>query len=165
MRQEVARRRRPTRRGGLIADGTCHLRLRQRLAGRHDCGLEYFYSVGELYVSGFSDCRDLAVFDNDDPVGDDVDSFRALIASADEDVWAINVDISTADGPDVRGLVTHREAKIFRRERLHWTGRVHEWLVPTNAETGWPRARRAGLDAPTAWRITGRPPIVAVIAR
>jgi len=48
------------------------------------------------------------------------------LAACGPEVDGISVLIRHADGPDARGLAGHREVKLFRRERIRWTGRVHE---------------------------------------
>jgi hypothetical protein len=44
----------------------------------------------------------------------------------DDTVSALSVPIAQAGGHDPRGVVTHREVKLFRRDRVRWEGRVHE---------------------------------------
>lgn len=49
-----------------------------------------------------------------------------MLAACGEELDALTLLIRNADGPDARGLAGHREVKLFRRDRIRWTGRVHE---------------------------------------
>jgi hypothetical protein len=44
----------------------------------------------------------------------------------DDTVTALSLPIAQAGGHDPRGVVSHREIKLFRRGRVRWAGRVHE---------------------------------------
>ncbi|MCW2539352.1 MAG: hypothetical protein JWN95_1077 [Frankiales bacterium] len=49
-----------------------------------------------------------------------------MLAAGGDDVDALSVQITTAGGPDSRGLSAHSEVKLFRRTGVAWIGRVHE---------------------------------------
>ncbi|MGX7680078.1 glycosyltransferase [Jatrophihabitans sp. DSM 45814] len=67
--------------------------------------------------------------DADETVQGTAHSFPLMLALAAREVDALSIQISNASGPDRRGLATHRELKVFRRDRVRWTGRVHERLT------------------------------------
>jgi hypothetical protein len=52
-----------------------------------------------------------------------------MLAAAGEDLDALSVEIDNSSAPDRDGHGTHRELKLFRRERCRWSGRVHERVV------------------------------------
>lgn len=54
------------------------------------------------------------------------DSLAPMLAGCGTELDGLSLLIRHADGPDVRGLASHREVKLFRRDRIRWTGRVHE---------------------------------------
>jgi len=49
-----------------------------------------------------------------------------MLAACGTELDGLSLLVRHADGPDVRGLAGHREVKLFRRDRIRWTGRVHE---------------------------------------
>jgi len=49
-----------------------------------------------------------------------------MLAGCGTELDGLSLLIRHADGPDIRGLASHREVKLFRRDRIRWTGRVHE---------------------------------------
>jgi glycosyltransferase involved in cell wall biosynthesis len=49
-----------------------------------------------------------------------------MLEVLDDKVSALSVPVSQAGVHDPRGVLTHREVKLFRRDRITWAGRVHE---------------------------------------
>lgn len=55
---------------------------------------------------------------------------RLARAPAEIDAYAVEIEIE-AD-PDSGGILSHWQAKLFRRQRVRWQGRVHERIVRAN---------------------------------
>ncbi|MFL6161752.1 MAG: glycosyltransferase family 2 protein [Jatrophihabitantaceae bacterium] len=49
-----------------------------------------------------------------------------MLAACGSELDGLSLLVRNATGPDARGLAAHREVKLFRRNRIRWTGRVHE---------------------------------------
>jgi hypothetical protein len=54
------------------------------------------------------------------------DWLQPMLAARGSELDGLSLLVRNAGGPDARGLAAHREVKMFRRNRIRWTGRVHE---------------------------------------
>jgi hypothetical protein len=54
------------------------------------------------------------------------DWLQPMLAACGSELDGLSLLVRNAGGPDARGLAAHREVKLFRRNRIRWTGRVHE---------------------------------------
>lgn len=89
-----------------------------------------------VWVDDFSVARNLALsfcrtdwvlsLDADETVAGTAPWVRPMLESCPPELDALSLSIANADGPDARGLIEHRELKLFRRTSVQWAGRVHE---------------------------------------
>ncbi|MDA8296068.1 MAG: glycosyltransferase [Actinomycetota bacterium] len=82
---------------------------------------------------GLEHCRTEWVLSIDaDEVAAIGNGLREHLARAPEHIDAYAVEIELEAARDSGGILWHREAKLFRRQRVRWQGRVHERLVRAN---------------------------------
>lgn len=84
------------------------------------------FSVARNHALSLCTTEWVLSLDADETVRGTIPWLRPMLESCLPELDALTLSIANADGPDARGLVEHREIKLFRRRSVRWVGRVHE---------------------------------------